>query len=345
MADVTIRGAGIFGLSIAWACARRGARVQLIDPFGAGSGASGGLVGALAPHVPENWNVKKAFQLESLLAAEEFWRSVERAGGCSSGYGRTGRLQPIADDAAMKLAEARGKGAERLWQGRAVWQIRNCKDFENWCPPSASKRVIFDSLSARIHPRQACTSLVSALRTLGVHVVSEADDAGAVVHASGSHGLVQLNAEFNKPVGTSIKGQAALLQHDAGVEAPQLFAESLHFVPHADGTTAIGSTSEREFDDASSTDAQLDVLVERARHIVPALREAKLVKSWAGLRPRSRSRAPILGAHPLRPGHYIANGGFKIGFGMAPKISEVMADLVLEQKDAVPDAFRIEASL
>ena len=72
MADVTVRGAGIFGLSVAWACAARGLRVQVVDPGGAGAGASGGLVGALAPPVPENWNVKKAFQLDSLLMAAAF---------------------------------------------------------------------------------------------------------------------------------------------------------------------------------------------------------------------------------------------------------------------------------
>ncbi len=97
MTDITIRGAGIFGLSIAWACVQRGARVQIIDPHGAGAGSSGGIVGALAPHVPENWNPKKAFQLESLLMAEAFWREVAAAGGKDPGYARTGRLQPIAD--------------------------------------------------------------------------------------------------------------------------------------------------------------------------------------------------------------------------------------------------------
>ena len=66
MMDVTIRGAGIFGLSIAWACALRGARVQVIDPNGIGAGASGGIVGALAPHVPENWNAKKEFQFQMI---------------------------------------------------------------------------------------------------------------------------------------------------------------------------------------------------------------------------------------------------------------------------------------
>ena len=48
MDDVTVRGAGVFGLSVAWACARRGAKVRVIDPFGPAAGASGGIVGALA---------------------------------------------------------------------------------------------------------------------------------------------------------------------------------------------------------------------------------------------------------------------------------------------------------
>ena len=81
MAEITVMGAGVFGLSVAWACLRRGAKVQVIDPAGPGAGASGGVVGALAPHVPENWNAKKAFQLESLLMAEAFWAGVEETGG------------------------------------------------------------------------------------------------------------------------------------------------------------------------------------------------------------------------------------------------------------------------
>ena len=70
MADVTVFGAGAFGLSIAWACVKRGASVRVIDPGGVGAGSSGGVVGALAPHVPEQWNPKKAFQLESRLVGD-----------------------------------------------------------------------------------------------------------------------------------------------------------------------------------------------------------------------------------------------------------------------------------
>jgi glycine/D-amino acid oxidase-like deaminating enzyme len=145
-------------------------------------------------------------------------------------------------------------------------------------------------------------------------------------------------------VGGGVKGQAALLRADLGA-VPQLFAEALHIVPHGDGTVAIGSTSERDYDDPASTDAQLDALIDTARRLCPALRDAPVVDRWAGVRPRARSRAPMLGAHPLKSGAFIANGGFKIGFGMAPKVAELMADLVLDGVDRIPDSLRPEASL
>ncbi|MEL6516514.1 MAG: FAD-dependent oxidoreductase, partial [Pseudomonadota bacterium] len=61
--------------------------------------------------------------------------------------------------------------------------------------------------------------------------------------------------------------------------------------------------------------------------------------------PRARSRAPMLGAWPDRPGHFIANGGFKIGFGMAPEVARVMATLILDGTDDIPPAFGVEANL
>jgi glycine/D-amino acid oxidase-like deaminating enzyme len=342
--EVTVRGAGIFGLSIAWACARRGAHVRVVDPNGPGAGASGGLVGALAPHVPENWNEKKAFQFESLILAEPFWAQVESTGGVSSGYGRTGRLQPIADDHALALAQTRARNAETLWRGKARWQVKNATDVGFWTPPSPTGFVIHDTLSARMHPRRACAALGAALQAMGVAIVDSAPDAGKVVWATGVADLDLLSRATGKPVGNGVKGQAALLRFDARA-APQLFADGLHFIPHADGTLAIGSTSERTYDNPTGTDAALDDILERAVTAVPVLHGAEVIERWAGLRPRTKSRAPMLGAHPLHKGQFIANGGFKIGFGMAPKVAEVMAGLILDGHDAIPDDFRVETSL
>jgi glycine oxidase len=342
MADVTVLGAGIFGLSIAWACLKRGARVQVIDPHGPGAGASGGVVGALAPHVPENWNDKKAFQFESLIMAEGFWREVQEVSGLSSGYARLGRLQPVPDDHALELARGRAESAQRLWQGQADWQVIRADGLE-WAPVTPTGWLIHDTLTARMHPRQACAALVAAIRAKGGKVLSDGPHMGKVVHATGLAGLEELTAHHSRIVGNGVKGQGAVMAH-AAPTLPQLFADALHIVPHQDGTTAIGSTSEREYDDPTSTDAQLDDVIARARAAVPALRDAPVIDRWAGVRPRTRSRAPMLGPHPLHDGEFIANGGFKIGFGMAPKVAQVMADLVLDGDDHIPAAFRPEAS-
>ncbi len=344
MVDVTVMGAGAFGLSVAWACARRGAKVRVIDPHGVGAGSSGGLVGALAPHTPENWNVKKAFQFESLIMAESWWRDVEAVGGVSAGYGRTGRIQPVKDARGLELARAREESARDLWQGKAQWRVVARGELGEWAPESPTGWLIHDTLSARMFPRRACAALAAAVRAEGGTIASEGVEVGKVVWATGWQGLTGLSEEIGKTVGNGVKGQAALLRLSRP-EAPQLFADAVHVVPHADGTVAIGSTSERDFDDPTSTDRQLDEVLERAYAAVPVLKQAEVIERWAGVRPRAKSRAPMLGKHPTRDGAFIANGGFKIGFGMGPKAGEVMADLVLEGIESIPEAFRPEASL
>ncbi len=340
--DVTVVGAGVFGLAIGYCCARRGARVQVIDREGVGAGASGGIVGALSPHVPDNWNAKKQFQFESLITAQDFWNGVEACSGKSVGYGLVGRLQSLPDARAVDLARARARGAGMHWRGKARWKVVRAGACGDWEPVSPAGWLVRDTLSARLHPRRTCASLAGAIRTLGGDVVvGQVVPRGRVVWATGASGLEALSQALGQPVGRGDKGQAALLRY-AAPRAPQIFADGLHIVPHDDGTVAVGSTSERDFDAPQTTDAQLDALLERAVTLVPALRGAPVLERWAGLRPRAISRAPILGPWPGQAGHYIANGGFKIGFGMAPKVAEVMADLVLEDRDAVPEGFRVE---
>ena len=342
--DLTIMGAGIFGLSIAWAAALRGAKVRVIERRAIGAGSSGGPVGSLSPHVPEAWNAKKAFQLDSLLMAESWWSGVSYASGLPTGYGRTGRLQPLADVRAVALAQARHTEALTLWHGLADWQVVPIRGAV-WEPQSRSGYMVHDTLTARLSPLQALAALAAAITAKGGEFVigNDASD-GPTLWANGADGLEDLSAHFAQPVGSAVKGQALLLRYDARTQ-PQLFVDGLHIVPHADGTVAIGSTSETKWNDPQSTDAQLDILHQRAVLACPALMDAPIITRWAGLRPRAKSRAPMLGAWPARPGHFIANGGFKIGFGMAPKVAQVMADLVLDGKDGIPPEFQVAASL
>ena len=343
-ADITIRGAGILGLSVAWACLQQGAKVQVVDPYGAASGSSGGIVGALAPHVPEKWSPKHQFQFESLIMAERFWADVEQQGGAHSGYKRVGRLQPIATENVLALSHVRAKNAQTLWQGHASWSVIPSDPNEPWAPISPTGFLIHDTLSARIHPRMACNALVLALKANGVDIQPQAKDCGKILWATGVTGLNDLTATRGVMAGAGEKGQAALLRFDAR-DAPQLYADYLHVIPHADGTVGIGSTSERYYDDPNTTDHQLEDIITRIRHALPVLADAPVIERWANLRPRSHNRAPLLGLWPDRPNHFIANGGFKIAFGLAPKIGEVMANLMLNGINDIPPNFDAQFSL
>ena len=346
MAQIAVMGAGIFGLASAWAMARRGARVRVIEASRIGAGASGGVVGALAPHVPEQWNAKKAFQFDSLMMAEGFWHGVASAGGGTPGYARLGRVQPLADDAAVARARERGETARELWQGRATWQVVPAHAVAGPRVISGTGLVIHDTLSARLSPRGAATALVAALATRGVTVEQGTvpPPGWTVLWATGAQGLRDLGADLGRPMGNGVKGQAALLAADWR-DSPQLFADGLHIVPHADATVAIGSTSERDFAAPDTTDAQLDDLIARVRAVCPDLAAAPVLERWAGVRPRSPSRAPMLGPWPGRDGQFVLNGGFKIGFGMAPRLAELAADLLLDGADAIPQGFRVSDNL
>lgn len=323
--------------------ARRGARVRVIEAARIGAGSSGGTVGALAPHVPDNWNDKKAFQLDSLLMASGFWAEVEAMSGLPSGYGRTGRLQPVADrDSADRLRDRIAAAGQRWPAGLAMTLTGDPAG--GLRPLSPSGLWLHDNLTARLNPRAALLALAGAIRKRGGEVIegqTAAPDriAAPVLWTTGSAGLAMLGEDLGRETGKGIKGQSALLRL-AVPDCPQIFADGLHIVPHADGTVAVGSTSENEFAH-DRPDAQLEGLIDRARAICPALTDAPVIDRWAGLRPRARSRAPVLGPWPGRVGHFVANGGFKIGFGMAPGIAAVMADLILEGRDRIPHGFRL----
>ena len=341
MTSVTIIGGGIFGLSCAWEMARRGARVRLFEAVRIGAGSSGGHVGALAPHAPESWNGKKAFQLDSLLMAPAFWAGVEGASGLPTGYGRSGRLQPVADAATADRLRDRILASEHRWPQGCAMRLTDAPPGD-LLPASPSGLWLFDGLTARLSPRAAGAALAAAIRNRGGEIVAGQPPAtlcGPILWATGASGLADLSRDLGRTIGTGVKGQSALLRH-ASPNAPQVFAEGLHIVSHADGTVAIGSTSENDYDHLDP-DQQIDALIAQARVICPRLRDAPVIDRWAGARPRARTRAPILGPWPGRPGHFVANGGFKIGFGMAPKVAQAMADLILDGQDAIPDGFRL----
>jgi glycine/D-amino acid oxidase-like deaminating enzyme len=337
--DVIVIGGGIWGLSCAYACAKRGQSVAVFEAGTMGQGASGGVVGAMSPHVPEGWNAMKQFQFEALVTAQDFWTQVDAASGLSSGYGRIGRVMPITSERERVLCEERAENAKTLWQGRYQWNVLETHPL---LPTGVTPfGVSHDTLSARMYPARAVASLAQACKLSGVEIFEGRSvtaiesgvvfgkwgesSANAIILAGGTEGFALLDAHMGCVTGTGVKGQAALLECDLG-DAPQLYADGIYVIPHTGGVTAVGSTVEKVWDAPDNVDEKLETVIAKARSIFPALGDAPVLHRWAGVRPKARRRYPMLGPVPTMTGVFCAMGAYTIGFGIAHSVGEVLAD-------------------
>ncbi len=334
--DVLVVGAGVYGLAAALALARAGRSVRVLDRLSPGSGASGGPVGALAPHAPDGWSERKALQRDALVAAEAYWRSVARESGLDPGYARPGRLMPLRTQAERARAEVRRAAAEAHWHSGS-WRILSPEAAAAWLAPEACPAgAVFETLTARLAPQRAVAALAAAVAARGGEleapaevVAVEADgvvladgrrlQAALVVVAAGSESDALLPGRVE-----GVKGQALVLEASRVSDLPVIGDRGLWIVPHADGTAAVGSTSERAWT-ALGPDERGDALLEKARALCPRLADAPVVERWAGIRPRAAAGEPVVGW--VAPGVLLASGGYKTGFATAPVVADLVARL------------------
>ena len=336
MANITVIGAGVYGLSCALALLKDGHQVRVLEKGRVGQGASGGLVGALSPHVPEDWNIRKQFQLGALISAAAHWAEVEALSSLPSGYGRVGRYIPLDDSYEAEKALGRSAGAKRLWPRAFGWRV--LPEAPHISPAAAPFGVVHETLSARISPRLACAALAAAVVASGGEIVENHPVetlAGISIIAAGIGSEALLTPFLGGGKLRGVKGQSVLLSGGLPAGSPVIYGNGVYIIPHADGTVAVGATSENKFEEAFTTDALLDVVLAKAIAIVPALATSKLLERHAGLRPRAPKPEAMLGQ--LDDHTFVATGGFKTGLGNAHSIAKALAQLVRGEAPDIPN--------
>lgn len=369
--DLLIVGGGIIGLWIARLAMKTGLKVILIEKNKLGSGASGGLLGALMPHIPEQWDDEKQFQFEALDQLADEVSSIEQETGLSCGYLRCGRLLPLARPQHREMLDARYAYARNKWETARTgyeWNLLTEVPHSDW--PSAHAMphgLIFESFAARINPRSYLRALSKSIsdnvRVIEGDGLSHVDittgvvqtinglsiGAGHTVLAAGHESFRMLGQLFDRPseeLGRPIKGQAALLEVDVAADLPLVYQDGTYAVPHEGGRVAIGSTSENDYRDGFDTDTKLDTLISKASALCPQLEGALVLERWAGLRPKTKRRDPMIGFVPDHSSLLVATGGFKITFAIAHKMAGCVMDLIESGRcEALPKGFNLEAHL
>lgn len=368
--DLLIVGGGVIGCWTAYKAGKRGLKTLLIDTATIGAGASGGLLGALMPHMPERWDGKKQFQFEALDDLPNEIATLEQETGLSCGYNQCGRIAPIMNETKRGQMQGHGPDVEKFWLGKYHWNIID-KPFQNDWPRAdrATCGLVHDTLSARINPRGLLAVLKKAILQddninlcEGLGLSSYQPSQGKAVLTDNSevlysHIVIAAGAETFKfiapeldvatlALGKPIKGQAAMLSADIDPDWPILFDNGVYVISHGEGRVAIGSTSEIEFDDPLSTDKKLDDIIAKARELCPLIKDGAVTERWAGLRPRAIGRDPLIDILPEAKNVIVSTSGFKITFGVAHKMADVALEHILGKMSTnVPDSFKIAAHL
>ncbi len=345
--DLAIAGAGIFGLSIAHAAIKAGLSVAVLERKHVGSGSSGGLLGALMPHMPARWNPKKEFQFQALSGLEAHVRQLEADTGLACGYRRCGRILPLTTTDKLEHHLERAEESKLRWHPEETgfsYQVEPAGSRSDWLAPEAAPfGLVYETLAARVSPRAYLAALSAFVRSHGTLIEGAGaggfDEGTGTVAIEGGRGPVLagslvLSGGFSafdliehftgERIGRGEKGQALLLEGKGLEQEPAIYCDGLYVVPHEDGTVAVGSTSDRTFSDSAPSEARAAELQTRATAFCPKLAGRDVLTNWAGIRPRCNKRDPLAGRLPGYERVYAATGGFKISFGIAHLIADCL---------------------
>jgi len=352
--DVAIAGGGLIGASIALELAQAGLRVGVFERGEMGREASWAGAGILSP-APESAAMIPLVELgkASMALYPAFVRTVEEITGQSAGYRPKGTLQALfTQDAREELStvialhHGLGLKAEPL-------NAEDARELE----PALSEEIEAGVLrpdEASVDNRLLTPAVCEAARRRGVELFPESQVTAIWREDRRCVGL-QLGAEKVPAQWTIIaagcfsaaiagvapfapvlpaKGQIVSLRHeDLNVERV-LWSENIYLVPRDDGRIVAGATVEHVGFDKTLTAGGLQRVFAGAIELVPALAEARVEETWAGLRPDSPDHLPILGPTEV-DGLLIATGHFRSGFLLAPITARLMREWVTEQRVSV----------
>ncbi len=351
--DLAIIGGGLAGLSSALEAHNNGMKVVILEKRALGQNASSGIVGALAPHMPENWNAKKQYQLDSLHMSPEYWKNIEDISGIETNYKKRGRLQIIIDERGVEKAKLREHAAEISWKDQGRWHYLN----DDKHPfKDAPLGYIYDTLSSQIYPQNAMRALTRTASKLGIpiyenfevldfvhqHIIGrDVIRSDKILIAAGFESWPWLRRYLGANFGEGVKGQAALLRTGKPWNFPMVTGDGFYIVPHESNLIGVGSTNERYWKN-DRIDTNLDELLARVFSLCPELANAQIISKWSGIRPRAYRPDPLIGE--IEKDIYVNCGGFKTGFSFMPKLAKDLQKIIQGEHVEMPKGFLVNAS-
>ncbi len=116
-----------------------------------------------------------------------------------------------------------------------------------------------------------------------------------------------------------MRGQILLYQLPPNTLPHIIYEDGFYLLQRRDGYLLAGSTLEDVGFDAGVSEVVKQQMQAKAESIMPALKNAPIIKHWSGLRPGTPENLPTIAAHPTIKNLYLNTGHFRYGLTMAPE--------------------------
>jgi glycine oxidase len=141
-----------------------------------------------------------------------------------------------------------------------------------------------------------------------------------------------------------LRGQMLQLRHPQA-RLQRILSSSTYVAPWRDGGLVVGATEESAgFNPHPTVEGMLHLTAALAR-MIPALREAQVIRSWAGLRASTPSGRPLIGAYPGARRVLVASGHGGQGILTGGYTGQMITEWVCTGRCAAAEPFTPERAL
>lgn len=357
--DALVIGAGIVGAACAYALATAGVTVRVVEQGCAAGGTSRACDGLILFS-----DKGSAAELEMAKDSAALWAKLSDALPLPFHYERRGTI--VIADTAEGLNAATEKAARLSAAGirSEALDRKGLTALEPCLAPDLAGGVLYLD-EAQVDPALATMALLQAARLAGAEYRHDTrvtglklDNRGRCVAAITPEGELSAGAiilaagvwsgELAESVGLALpvkprKGHVLVTaaplgplghplldgSYAAGVQSSSSDAQvALVAEMTPGGALLLGSSREFAGFDTSVSRPIINAIAARAAACIPSLAHAKVIRSYAGLRPWSPDHLPLIGPVARMPGLFLATGHEGAGIGLAPITGRLIADWI-----------------
>lgn len=364
--DVVVLGAGIIGAAIARELTRAGLRVTILEANEPGGGTSGKCDGNILVqtklHEPELLVTRRAIERYRLWAdelPEEF--HLEQEGSmvffttedqAAAGAKRHELLTSLGVTSEL-LSEREVREREPAVDGPLIGGI-DCAEDASVYPPFVVYALLADAVRSgaqlvtgtrvlrvlsdrgRVHGVETSSGVISAgwvVNALGIWADSIEVDTALDIPILPRQGVLLVTEECPGLIRRSITEGAYMTLRGAGSPddprpKPVFVAE-----PTFRGNILIGSSRRFVGMDDSVEPKLLFEIAHRATQFVSKLKQVRIIRSFAGLRPWTPDSYPLVGEVGDLDGYILAAGHEGEGIALAPITADMVVGCILGQRN------------